>query len=220
MTTRVRIRNARAAFVELGTPDYFQGRKQRENDKKRWSNSFICGPQTQASLDGKTWGPAKAVIDEAIRIEAANKWGAKATAYLANILPDPKGCAFQDGNRKPDYEGYPGNWVLSAHRTEDKGRPLVLDGDKSQLYGHEDTEGKWVITNTPAEGKAGRIYSGCYVNGSVDLWAQDNTSGKAMRAELIGVQFAAKGDAFSGGAAPSPDEFEAIANGADADALA
>ena len=211
MTTRVRIRNARAAFVELGAPDYFQGKKQRDNDKRRWSSSFICTPETQASVDGKTWGPAKAVIDQAIQTEAANKWGAKGAGYLMSILPDPKGCAFQDGNRKPDYEGYPGNWVLSAHRTEDKGRPLVLDTDKSPLY---------QPNNEPFPGKAGRIYSGAYVNGSVDLWAQDNPSGKGMRAELIGIQFAAKGDAFSGGTPPNPDEFEEIANGADAEALA
>lgn len=220
MAIKVLIRNARAAFVELGAPDYYQGRKQRENDKRRRSLTFICGPDTQAKLENGAWGPAKQVMDQAIQQAATEKWNNKAASYLPAILPDPKGCAWQDGNRKPDYDGYPGNWVLTAHRTEDKGRPLVLDADKSQLYGHPGVDGNWVTTDTPAEGKAGRIYSGCFINGSVDLWCQDNNSGKGVRAELLGVQYLRDGDAFGSGRQANPDDFEALADGSQADALA
>lgn len=224
MSVKVLIRDARAAFVELGAPDYYQGKKQRENDKRRRSITFLIGPNTQAAIseEGKPakWGPAKAVIDAAIVQCATEKWEKKATAHLAAILPDPKGCCFQDGARKPDYDGFAGNWSLTAHRTEDKGRPNVLDLDKSQLYGHPSADGgEWVKTDIPAEGKAGRIYSGCYVNGSVDIWAQENTSGKGIRAELLGVQYLRRGDAFGGGKAVTADDFEAIAEGADADDL-
>lgn len=211
MATKVLLRNARAAFVELGAPDYFQGRKKDEHDKRRWSTTFIIGPDTEAKPEGGEWGPAKAVIDKAIQAEANSKWGAKAAGYLLNILPDPKGCAFQDGNRKPDYDGFPGNWALSAHRTEDKGRPLAMDTDKSPLF---------QPTNEPFPGKAGRIYSGAYVNGSVELWAQDNKAGKGMRASLNGVQFLRDGDSFGGGKPADPGDFEELASGADAEALA
>jgi hypothetical protein len=212
MATKILLRNARAAFVELGAPDFFQGKKQRENDKRSWSVQLLCSPETQASADGgKTWAPAKAVIDAGIQAEAASKWGVKAPGYLLNILPDPKGCCWQDGNRKPDYAGYPGNWSLAAKRTEDKGRPLVYDTDKSPLY---------QPNNEPFPGKAGRIYGGCYVNASVELWAQENASGKGMRCSLNGVQFLRDGDSFGGGAPANPDDFEDIAQGADADALA
>jgi hypothetical protein len=218
---KVLIRNARAAFVELGAADYYQGRKQRENDKRRRSTTFICGPETQAKLDGGEWGPAKQVIDQAIQLTAKEKWNTKAASVLAGVLPDPKGCCFQDGNRKPDYDGYEGNWVLTAHRTEDKGRPLVVDLDKSHLYGHEGVDGKWVVTDTPVEGKAGRLYSGCYINGSVELWAQDNNSGKGIRGDLLGVQFLRQGDAFGGGSKPATlDDFAELAVGATADDLA
>jgi hypothetical protein len=221
MAIKVLIRDARAAFVELGAADYFQGRKQRENDKRRRSTTFLCGPTTQAKIDGVgNWGPAKIVIDQAIQLAAQEKWQAKATNYLAAILPDPKACAFQDGARKPDYDGFPGNWALTAHRTEDKGRPLVLDADKAHLYGHQLPDGTWQMTDTPVPGKEGRIYSGCYVNGSVDLWCQDNPSGKGIRAELLGVQFARTGDAFGSGRVADPGDFESLATGADADALA
>lgn len=208
MATKLLLRNARAAFVELGAPDYFQGKKQRENDKRRWSTTLICTPETQASLDGgKTWQIAKVAIDSAIQTEAASKWAAKAAGYLMNILPDPKGCCFQDGNRKPDYDGFPGNWALSSHRTEDKGRPLVFDTDKSPIY---------QANNDPYPGKAGRLYAGCYVNASVELWAQDNAAGKAMRCSLNGLQFLRDGDAFGGGAPANPDDFADISEGANA----
>lgn len=222
MAVKVLLRNARASFVELGAPDYYQGRKQRDNDKRRRSMTFVCTSDTQARIDGETeWGPAKSVIDRAIQRTATEKWNAKAASYLPAILPDPKGCCFQDGNRKPDYDGYSGNWALAAHRTEDKGRPIVVDADKSHLFGHEGVDGKWVLTDTPVEGKAGRIYSGCYVNGSVDLWAQDNNSGKGIRAELLGVQFVKDGDAWGGGSRQgTPDDFDALAEGADAGSLA
>lgn len=220
MAIKVLLRGARASFVELGAPDYYQGKKQRENDKRRRSCTFICTPETQAKIDGEAnWGPAKAVIDRAIQQMAAEEWKDKASLHLSNILPDPKGCCFQDGNRK-EYEGYQGNWVLTAHRTEDKGRPLVLDADKTHLYGHELPDGTWRMTDTPAAGKEGRIYSGCYVNGSVDLWAQNNTAGKGIRADLLGVQFARDGDAFSGGKQGSVSDFEELAAGASADSLA
>ena len=81
-------------------------------------------------------------------------------------------------------------------------RPLVIDKDKSPL--------------TEQDGKP---YAGCFVNASVELWAQDNNYGKRINASLRGVQFFKDGDAFAGGGAASEDEFDDIAEGATADDL-
>ena len=62
----------------------------------------------------------------------------------------------------------------------------------------------------------GRPYSGCYVNATVELWAQQNTTGRGMRAELLGVQFLRDGDAFAAGSKPSEDDFDDVSEGADA----
>jgi len=59
----------------------------------------------------------------------------------------------------------------------------------------------------------GVIYSGCYVNAIIDLWAQDNQFGKRINATLLGVQFAYDGDAFaSGGSGVSVDDFDDLDN--------
>ena len=48
-------------------------------------------------------------------------------------ITDPKACCLVDGKRK-DYDGYQGHFALTAHRYQTKGRPLVMDTDKSPIY--------------------------------------------------------------------------------------
>jgi len=71
----------------------------------------------------------------------------------------------------------------------------VIDGDKTIL-----------------KEESGRPYSGCYVNANIEVWAQDNSFGKRINAQLKGVQFYRDGDAFSGSAPSSPDEFDDVGN--------
>lgn len=146
--------------------------------------------------------PQKATVDQAIKATAKEKWAAKADAVLAGIEGNPQKICWIDG-KKREYEGYAGNWALSTKRPQAKGRPLVLDQAKN-----------------PVVAADGKVYSGCYVNASVELWAQDNSFGKGIRCTLLGVQFCKDGDAFTAGAAASPDDFEALAEGATAGDLA
>lgn len=193
MGTKLKLTDVRCAFLELGEPSFFGGTKQRPNDKRRWSATALIPLAS----------PQKKMVDEALRACAKEKWAAKAEGILANILPDPKACCWTDGNRKADYDGFPGNWVLTSHRNEDQGRPLVMDNDKAPIYKPD---------NTLYEGKAGRLFSGCYVNLSVELWAQDNASGKGLRCALLGIQRVRTGPAFGGGSLPNPDEFQELAD--------
>lgn len=142
--------------------------------------------------------PSVAAINAAIEGVAKEKWGAKASEVLRGLRAQDKVC-LHDGDAKSDYDGYAGNLFVSARSAT---RPLVIDRDKSPL-----TE------------KDGRLYAGCYVYASIELWAQDNQFGKRVNASLKGVQFYRDGDAFAGGAPASPDEFEDLGAPEEASAL-
>lgn len=133
-------------------------------------------------------------VEAAILQTAKDKWGAKAEAIVKQIRNNPNKFCWQDGNTK-SYDGYEGMFALSAKNAV---RPLVIDRDKALL----------------AEAD-GRPYAGCYVNASVELFGYEN-SGNGISASLAGVQFCGDGDAFTGGAAASEDEFENLGAGADA----
>jgi len=127
------------------------------------------------------------VLNAAIEEVARDKWGAKTDGILKQARAADKVC-LHDGDSKTEYAGFEGNLYVS---TRSKSRPLVIDRDKSPL--------------TAADG---RPYGGCFVNASIDLWAQDNNFGKRVNASLAGVQFAREGEPFSGGGAASADEFD------------
>jgi hypothetical protein len=86
----------------------------------------------------------------------------------------------------------PGYFVLAAHRREADGAPTLIDGKRA-----------------PLTKESGKPYAGCFVNASVDLWAQDGTF-SGVRCTLLGVQFAKDGDSFGGSRPASPDEFESL----------
>lgn len=139
--------------------------------------------------------PQIKTIEQGITAVAKEKFGAKAEAILKAMRAADKTC-LHDGDSKAEYAGFPGNLFVSARS---KSRPLVINADKSPL--------------TAADGKP---YAGCYVNASIELWAQDNSFGKRVNAQLRGVQFLRDGDAFAGGGAASEDEFDDVAEGATA----
>lgn len=142
--------------------------------------------------------PQVKTLDQAIAAVAKEKWGAKTEAILKQMRAADKTC-LHDGDTKAEYAGFAGMRFVSARG---KTRPLVIDRDKAPL--------------AAADGKP---YAGCYVNASIELWAQDNNYGKRVNAQLRGVQFLRDGDAFAGGGAASDDEFEDVSEGATADDL-
>ena len=134
--------------------------------------------------------PQVVALNAAIEKIASDKWGAKAPAILKQMRATDKVC-LHDGDLKSNYEGFVGMLYVTARNSA---RPLVVDRDKSPLVEQD-----------------GRPYAGCYVNASIELWAQDNNYGKRINASLRGVQFLRDGDAFAGGGAATPDEFDDLA---------
>tara|TARA_R110000822_G_scaffold4665_2_gene20120 strand:+ start:172 stop:699 length:528 start_codon:yes stop_codon:yes gene_type:complete len=93
------------------------------------------------------------------------------------------------------YDGY-GNTM--SFKASSQKRPMVLDRDKSSLA-EEDN----------------RLYAGCYVNASVELWPQNNEYGKRINANLLAVQFFKDGKPFSDGVTASLNDFDAFDDNAE-----
>ena len=128
-------------------------------------------------------------VDKALAAVAKDKWGAKADAQLKALRASGKVC-LRDGDEKAEYDGFEGKMFVAARS---KTRPTVVDGQRNPL-----TE------------RDGRIYAGCYVNASIEIWAQDNAYGKRVNATLRGIQFVRDGEAFGGGRPAAADEFDEI----------
>lgn len=104
---------------------------------------------------------------------------------LKSKIPSDKLC-LKDGDEmgRPEFEG---KMTLKAST---KKRPLVINRDKSAISESDNI-----------------IYAGCYVNAIVSLWAQNNTWGRRINAQLDGVQFCRDGEPFGDGGV-SVDEFD------------
>jgi hypothetical protein len=131
--------------------------------------------------------PQVAAINAAIEAVAKDKWGTKADATLKVMRTADKTC-LHSGDLKANYDGFEGMLYISSRNAL---RPLVIDVDKSPLVAED-----------------GKPYSGCFVNASIELWAQDNNYGKRVNATLMGVQFFKDGESFSGGGVADADDFD------------
>jgi hypothetical protein len=131
--------------------------------------------------------PQIAAVNAAIEAVAKDKWGAKAESTLKAMKAADKTC-LHSGDLKSNYDGFEGMLYISSRNSM---RPLVINTDK-----------------TPLVESDGKPYSGCYVNASVELWAQDNNYGKRINATLMGVQYFKDGESFSGGGVASEDDFD------------
>lgn len=161
-------------------------------EPKKFANDAASKAAFSASFLVPKTSPMVKQIEAAILEAAKEKWGAKAAERL-KLARSKDNVFFRDGDLKaedyPEQEGH----MLASTRTYN--RPLVIGADKSPL--------------TEAEGK---IYSGCYVNVSFDIWAQDFRGVPRINAQLQGVQFSKDGDAFVGGRAASPEEFDDVSD--------
>lgn len=176
------------ANVRLSFPDLFTATQVNGQGEPSFRAQFLVPANSTL----------KAEIDTEVKRIAVAKWGAKAQAILDANEGIPQKMCWIDGKKRA-YDGYEGMWALSATRPEKKGPPLRYTSAKVLL--DKDT---------------GALYAGCYVNASVNFWCQDNQHGKAVRCELLGVQFYKDGDSFGGGSQPNTDDFDDISDGADA----
>lgn len=179
---KITLKNVRLAF-----PALFEAKTVAGEGDPAFSAAFILPADH----------PQIAEVNAAIEAVAKEKWGAKAPAVLKELRAKDR-VALHDGDTKVQYEGFEGNFYISARS---KVRPLVANRDKS------------VLTESD-----GVVYAGCYVYATIELWAQDNNYGKRINAQVKTVQFFRDGDAFSGGGQGGTEEdLEDLSEGVDAD---
>ena len=176
--------------VRLSFPDLFEAVQYQGKGAFSYKATFLVAP---GSANDKK-------IEAAIQTEATAEYGKKAAAKLALLAPQPQKYCYRDGEEK-EYDGYEGVKFLGAKRKQNDGPPAVIDEAKRQL-----------------SAASGKVYGGCYVNASVDIYAQSGEN-EGIRCSLIGVQFCADGDSFGGASAANTDDFEETEAGADAEAL-
>jgi hypothetical protein len=142
--------------------------------------------------------PQLAHIREVMKQVAKEKWPTK-NGKIEFLISQNKVC-LQDGAAVADeYDGFENHHALRCSSPGNQLPPTVLDADKTLL-----TE------------SSGKPYAGCYVNASVEIWAQSNAYGERINCRLRGIQFFRDGDAFGGGRPANPDEFDSTAEDAPA----
>lgn len=155
-----------------------------ERYEDKFSGSFILDPTEHADA-------IKYLKGMMVRVAKA-KWKDKGEK-MAQALASEGKTFLRNGDSKDD-EAYAGKMFFSASNSR---QPRVID--KHRVGGE-------AVVLTKEDGKP---YSGCYVNVTIDIWAQDNDYGKRINASLAGVQFWADGEPLSaGGRTADDDDFE------------
>ena len=200
--------------LRLAFPQIWEPVKMDEKSEAACSASLLMDPSKDAALIN--------TAVECIKAVAAEKWQSQAQVMMTQLQAKGDIC-LRDGNTKAEYDGFPGMVYISARNSarptvlaaqQFNGKPIFVDKASNAYQLNE--QGMLVrIDNLPFVVKA--PYAGCYVNVSLDVWAQANQFGKRINAKLLGIQFARDGDPFSGGAGFDASDFgytEAAAGGA------
>lgn len=186
---RVRLKHVRGSFLHLFRPQ--EGKVDPETGKRgkdKYNGSFILElPEHDETLD---------MLRETARKVAVAKWGDTNGEKHFKAISKANKLFLHDGDEKPDLQGYEGNFYFNASNAS---RPSVYDRYKSP-------DGKPIKLT---DEDSARIYSGCYLDVIIEIWAQDDKEyGKRINASLAGVQFNEDGDALAGTQAAGDDEFE------------
>lgn len=180
----IKLPKVRLSFARLFVPKAF-----REGQKERYESSFLIDPSSKvgqnliAEILDAAEGVCKAKFPSGISKKMEFGFG-----YADG--DDFEICGTKFHSKVMDYDGYEGMFYVTSANTT---RPSVVDRDRSPL--------------TEADG---RPYSGCYVNGTITLWAQDNEFGKRVNGNLRGVQFFKDGEAFGVKPVDADEEFDDI----------
>ena len=182
---KVTLRNVRTSFLRV-----WEAKPYEEGSHPRYSANILIEPGSDNDK----------AIRAAITATARENWGEKSKAILGAIAGDSGKFCYQDGNRKgpngdmKETDGYEGMWWIASNRNQKDGAPaLVGRGGPDDHLKEED----------------GILYSGCYVNATLDIYAQKGKY-QGMRSTLVGLQFVSDGDSFGGAPRASANDFEAL----------
>ena len=180
MSKKIMLRNVRLSYEHIFKPTAFE-----EGQDPKYSATFII-PKDHPDLPAVK----RAMFEAGQETFAAD--------FKAGAWPRGYTCSLKDADKDTDSLGdvlaeknpaYAGCYVLEANSTR---RPVILDRTKAAVV-EED----------------GLIYSGCYVNASLN--AAGYTFGKVkkgVKAYLNGVQFVKDGERFGADASADFDDLD------------
>lgn len=181
----ITLKKVRGSFLHL-----FEPTASIENGPKKYRAAFLMDPETPE-------GKANIKLIEAAMDKAAlGVWKTKEKADKIRAKLDDDRSGLRDGddatNKEGDvYSGYEGMKYITA--TNGK-KPKVLRRDKSVIDSSE----------------AAEIYSGCYVNAVVSVWATnlEKHGGNGIFFTLEIVQYHSKGEPFGAAELDEDDYLE------------
>jgi hypothetical protein len=183
------VTDVRMVYPKLFTP------YKSEEDKK--------DPSKSGKYSANFWLPKSNSQVNAVKAEIKKKvemaLGPKAQAFYTAYIGDNKDCFFRDGDAVLNGDGdpsSPSHYIIAARRREEDGQPILVNGKKEKI--------------NPSDGL---IYSGCYVNASIDVWVQVKGDYKGIRCKLVGVQFLRHGEPLGGSAPASDKDFQVVESG-------
>lgn len=184
----IKLKAARLSFARLFVPKGFTA-DDGTVSKPRFEGAFLIDPSSKAGQ-----AQINTILEEAEGVIKA-KFQGKVPRKLKFGFGYSDGDDFEIGgvsfhSEIKEYDGYPGMFYVATSNTT---RPAVVDRDK-----------------TPLVEEDGKPYSGCYVNGTITLWAQDNQWGQRVNGNLRGVQFYKDGEAFGVKPVDADEEFDDI----------
>ena len=121
----------------------------------------------------------------AVKGVATEKWKEQAVARLNAMQAERRMRCFGEGSEKVNqttlkiYDGYEGMRYIGASANADN--PPVMVRPNGSVVDSTNTMERTQL--------ARKLYGGCFVNAAVRPWAQDNQFGKAIRCELVALQF-------------------------------
>jgi hypothetical protein len=180
LTRVIHFTNVRVSF-----PNIIEPQKQQTPDGERisYNAAFLMLPTD----------PNFAKFMHLINQIAVEKWKEQAPLVMAHVQRDTKGRCYAQGEEKVNsktlkpYDGYAGNIVISAGN---KVMPQMVDAQGAPVD----------PANTMAyQAIARKMYAGSRVNVALKPWLQENKHGRAIRCELVALQFATDDTPFGEG---------------------
>lgn len=191
---KLHLNNVRVSFAH----GLYKATAMEAGQQEKFGADFILQHDSVVLRVNADGTKTKTTLKDAELAVATEAWKANGAKVLASLEASKK--AIRDGSKRVNkagdvYEGYEGNTYVTAKSAT---RPLLVDQHRQ-----------------PVTEEDGTIYSGCYVNAIVELYANTQPTKKGVFAGLKGVQFVKIGDAFGGGAPAAATEFDVV-EGADA----
>ena len=189
---KITLQNVRLSFPKLIEPS-----AAAQGAAPKFSADFILDPKH----------PDLAKFMAEVGKLAVESWKDKASAILGMVQNERKLRCYGQGSEKVNgktflpYDGY-GDGMLYISANSNADRPPIMVRPNGVPVEASNTIERIDI--------ARKLYGGCFVNAVVRPWAQDNQFGKAIRCELIALQFLKDGVPFGEGSADVTGMFGAV----------